>query len=104
MLGLLWVVIAVSAVAQAASAEEPAAALPAPNDDAAVVGADLKDGMWELGPVVVREDGTMGRLKEWPSMTRHEQLAVLKVVQRRNSERRAKLHEQEEASAKRPEL
>jgi hypothetical protein len=103
MLGLLLLVIIVAVVAHDAGAQEPAAALPARNDDAAV-GPDLKDGMWELGPVVVREDGTMGRLKEWPSMTRHEQLAILKVVQRRNAERRAKLHEQQELSAERREL
>ena len=53
----------------------------------------LDDAMLELGPIVVREDGTMGRLKDWPKMTSHERVAVLKTVQRRNAQRRQRLEE-----------
>ncbi len=36
----------------------------------------------DLGPVVIHEDGTMGRLKDWKNLTPHERLKILQVGRR----------------------
>ncbi len=93
---LVWVAVAVAA---SEPDRESPVALPVPRDDDEAGGAKLnKDEglLTELGPIVVREDGTMGRLKDWRSMTMHEKLAVLKTVQRRNAERREKIRQAEQ--------
>lgn len=45
----------------------------------------------ELGPVVLQENGRMGRLSNWQDMTEHEQQMTLKFVAKRNKQRRAAL-------------
>jgi hypothetical protein len=50
----------------------------------------------DLGPVVINEDGTMGRLKNWAELTQHERVAILRVVQARNEKRKAALKNRDE--------
>ncbi|KAL1511252.1 hypothetical protein AB1Y20_006061 [Prymnesium parvum] len=45
----------------------------------------------ELGPIVLKEDGRLGRLSNWHEMTEHEQAATLKFVAKRNATRRKAL-------------
>ena len=51
----------------------------------------------ELGPVVLGEDGRLGRLSNWQDMTEHEQEATLKFVAKRNAKRRQALLLEREA-------
>ena len=45
----------------------------------------------ELGPIVIKEDGRLGRLSNWQDMTEGEQQATLKFVAKRNAKRRKAL-------------
>ena len=45
----------------------------------------------ELGPIVIREDGSMGRLETWADLTDHERANIMRVLPKRNQQRRAKL-------------
>ena len=50
----------------------------------------------ELGPVVLSEDGRLGRLGNWQDMTEHEQNMTLKFVAKRKAKRRQALLQREE--------
>ena len=72
--------------------DEPILALPSSADgDAATpsrLGASLD---LDLGPAVVHEDGTLGRLANWREMTAGERASTLKLLQKRNAQRREAL-------------
>ena len=56
----------------------------------------------ELGPIVIQEDGRLGRLSNWQEMTEGEQQMTLKFVAKRNAQRRGALlqrQQQEQAAA-----
>ena len=42
----------------------------------------------ELGPIILKEDGRLGRLSNWHEMTEPEQAATLRFVAKRNAKRR----------------
>jgi len=44
-----------------------------------------------LGPVILNKDGTVSRMKNWNELTIPEQERALRVIQKRNAKRRAKL-------------
>lgn len=45
----------------------------------------------ELGPIILQEDGRLGRLSNWHDMTEPEQEATLRFVAKRNAKRRQAL-------------
>ena len=45
----------------------------------------------ELGPIILKEDGRLGRLSNWHEMTEPEQAATLRFVAKRNAKRRKAL-------------
>merc|ERR1740124_1026481 len=45
----------------------------------------------ELGPIILQEDGRLGRLSNWQDMTEAEQAATLRFVAKRNAKRRQAL-------------
>lgn len=47
-----------------------------------------------LGPIILNEDGTMSRITNWPEMTEMEQKNTLRVIAKRNKQRREKLEAQ----------
>ena len=55
-----------------------------------------------LGPIVINEDGSLSRIKNWPSMTPEEQAQTKRVILARNERRRARLiaEEKEEKEKK----
>ena len=53
----------------------------------------------ELGPIIVKEDGRLGRLSNWHEMTEPEQAATLRFVAKRNAKRRKALLEAQATNA-----
>lgn len=49
----------------------------------------------ELGPIVIHEDGRIGRLSNWQEMTDHEKKLTLDFVAKRNKKRREALLQRE---------
>jgi len=55
-----------------------------------------------MGPIILNEDGSMSRITNWHEMMEHEQKNTLRIIAKRNAQRRAKLlakQEQETAAA-----
>lgn len=105
----------VSAAAQEAAApaqNDPMLALPAAGEETVsaehgkartvTVGGEpiLLD---QLGPVVLNEDGTMSRITNWDQMSDIEQKNTMRIIGKRNKQRREKLLEKE-LGAKKEEL
>ena len=57
----------------------------------------------QLGPVVLNEDGTMSRITNWDQMSDIEQKNTMRIIGKRNKQRREKLLEKE-LGAKKEEL
>ena len=47
--------------------------------------------MDNLGPIVINSDGSLSRITNWHGMTVAEQQRTLKIIARRNRQRRQKL-------------
>ncbi len=47
-----------------------------------------------LGPVILNLDGSMSRITNWDNMSPNEQATALRLVAKRNEERRKQLNEQ----------
>ncbi len=108
-MGLVLLLVVVFGVAIGAARDdsdgEPVPALSAASDkDDEAASVKLDGHLAQLGPVVVHEDGTMGRLKDWGKMTAHEQAAILATVQKRNAARRARLQEREQQEREQQDL
>ena len=56
----------------------------------------------ELGPIILQEDGRLGRLSNWHDMTESEQAATLKFVAKRNAKRRQALLKAQAGDASEP--
>ena len=66
---------------------EPAMGVPA--DDNSEGREELDTS--HLGPVIIRKDGTMGRIQGWATLGEREQAKILEMVQKRNAKRREEL-------------
>ncbi|KAI9190285.1 hypothetical protein H9P43_001718 [Blastocladiella emersonii ATCC 22665] len=54
----------------------------------------------DLGPMVVNVDGTMSRIENWAEMSEFEKASVMRIIPKRNRQRReALLRAQQEAAA-----
>jgi len=49
-----------------------------------------------LGPIILNVDGTISRINNWDQMIEREQKMALRMIAKRNKERRAVLLKQEE--------
>lgn len=47
-----------------------------------------------LGPVILNLDGSMSRITNWDNMSPNEQATAMRLVAKRNEERRKQLNEQ----------
>ena len=56
----------------------------------------------ELGPIILQEDGRLGRLSNWHDMTEPEQAATLRFVAKRNAKRRQALLKAQAGDASEP--
>eukprot|EP00929_Paragymnodinium_shiwhaense_P076436 TRINITY_DN39300_c0_g1_i2.p1 TRINITY_DN39300_c0_g1~~TRINITY_DN39300_c0_g1_i2.p1 ORF type:complete len:143 (+),score=17.56 TRINITY_DN39300_c0_g1_i2:67-495(+) len=52
-----------------------------------------------LGPVLIHEDGTLGRVSNWHEMTEHERELTMKVIAKRNKSRRETFLRRQKADA-----
>ncbi|KAL5000623.1 hypothetical protein BDV10DRAFT_31035 [Aspergillus recurvatus] len=78
------------------SKKKPTLALPAASSDNDTTQLDVNgDGVKldHLGPLVVNSDGTLSRIANWAQMTEIERRNTLRVLGKRNRERRDKLKE-----------
>ncbi|KAL4978160.1 hypothetical protein BDW66DRAFT_25616 [Aspergillus desertorum] len=76
------------------SEKKPILALPAASSDNDTTQLDVNgDGVKldHLGPLVVNSDGTLSRIANWAQMTEIEKRNTLRVLGKRNKERRDKL-------------
>ena len=71
--------------------------LPAPSEESGGEVTKLSIGetvsMDEMGPMVINKDGTISRITNWDVKLPHEKEAILKVISKRNAERRKILEE-----------
>jgi hypothetical protein len=78
--------------------------LPAPHDNSIPIELDVSgDGttvkLDHLGPVVVNQDGSLGRISNWDQMSDIEQKNTVRVLGKRNAARLATLRSQGEIDA-----
>lgn len=57
--------------------------------------------MDELGPIIVNADGTLRRIENWATLTKHEQATTMKLISRRNKKRLTALKELQNEKEKR---
>ena len=79
------------------SEKKPILALPSASPDNDTTQLDVNgDGVKldHLGPLVVNSDGTLSRIANWAQMTEIERRNTLRVLGKRNRERREKLMEE----------
>eukprot|EP00242_Pyramimonas_sp_CCMP2087_P006357 CAMPEP_0198207600 /NCGR_PEP_ID=MMETSP1445-20131203/11038_1 /TAXON_ID=36898 /ORGANISM="Pyramimonas sp., Strain CCMP2087" /LENGTH=115 /DNA_ID=CAMNT_0043880695 /DNA_START=340 /DNA_END=687 /DNA_ORIENTATION=+ len=53
--------------------------------------------MDKLGPIILNTDGTMSRITNWPELTENEQKTTLRLISKRNKQRREVLLAQAKA-------
>lgn len=66
---------------------EPAMGVPADDDSEGREELDTS----HLGPVVIRKDGTMGRIQGWERLGEQERARLLEAIKKRNAKRREEL-------------
>ena len=72
--------------------KEEMLALPCPSgEEATNLGPSGSASLDNLGPIVINEDGTTSRITNWQNMTKEEQNRVMRIIPKRNEQRRAKL-------------
>jgi len=57
------------------------------------VGSQKPVALDHLGPIVVNKDGTLSRITNWEQMTDQEKSGTMKMLAKRNAQRRKYLEE-----------